>query len=215
MLLKPLWGILERTCRVHWASGLGNSSAKADTHPIPSAHDSGACSMKSCGFTGVCILWLAGAAIAFACLSISRPTWLRSPHRNRSRHRSTTARRWRNYARQSTMKCNAASSPACRSRWLKERRRCWKRDSVADREHQIPAAADTLYRVGSISKLFTAVAVMQLVEAGKLDLDDAGSEMASRLPHRRSIRISFPHNAASADVPPFRSGTGIARRRLP
>lgn len=34
-----------------------------------------------------------------------------------------------------------------------------------------PATADTLFRVGSVSKVFTALAVMQLVEAGKLDLD--------------------------------------------
>ena len=33
------------------------------------------------------------------------------------------------------------------------------------------ATADTVYRVGSISKLFTDLAVMQLVEQGKLDLD--------------------------------------------
>jgi CubicO group peptidase (beta-lactamase class C family) len=33
------------------------------------------------------------------------------------------------------------------------------------------ADADTVYRVGSVSKLFTDVAVMQLVEEGKLDLD--------------------------------------------
>jgi CubicO group peptidase (beta-lactamase class C family)/D-alanyl-D-alanine dipeptidase len=33
------------------------------------------------------------------------------------------------------------------------------------------ATADTVYRVGSISKLFTDVAVMQLVAAGKVDLD--------------------------------------------
>lgn len=34
-----------------------------------------------------------------------------------------------------------------------------------------PATASTVYRVGSVSKLFTDVAVMQLVERGKLDLD--------------------------------------------
>src|SRR5262249_52028695 len=33
------------------------------------------------------------------------------------------------------------------------------------------ATAETVYRVGSVSKLFTDIAVMQLVEAGKLDLD--------------------------------------------
>jgi CubicO group peptidase (beta-lactamase class C family)/D-alanyl-D-alanine dipeptidase len=35
----------------------------------------------------------------------------------------------------------------------------------------IPATAETVYRVGSVSKLFTALAVMRLVEAGRLDLD--------------------------------------------
>ncbi len=41
----------------------------------------------------------------------------------------------------------------------------------ASRERQVPASAQTAYRVGSISKLFTALATMQLVEQGKLDLD--------------------------------------------
>ncbi|MFO0805532.1 MAG: serine hydrolase [Gemmataceae bacterium] len=40
-----------------------------------------------------------------------------------------------------------------------------------DAAKTIPATADTVYRVGSVSKLFTDVAVMQLVEQGKLDLD--------------------------------------------
>lgn len=42
---------------------------------------------------------------------------------------------------------------------------------LADQEKNIPATADTLYRVGSISKLFTATAAMQLAEQGKLDID--------------------------------------------
>ena len=41
----------------------------------------------------------------------------------------------------------------------------------ADAEAKKPATADTLYRVGSISKLFTDTAAIQLVESGKLNLD--------------------------------------------
>jgi len=41
----------------------------------------------------------------------------------------------------------------------------------ADAEAKKPATADTLYRVASISKLFTDTAAMQLVESGKLNLD--------------------------------------------
>jgi len=40
-----------------------------------------------------------------------------------------------------------------------------------DTEQNVPATAATVYRVGSVSKLFTDIAVMQLVEQGKLDLD--------------------------------------------
>ena len=42
---------------------------------------------------------------------------------------------------------------------------------MADVENQVPADADTPFLVGSISKSFTALAVMTLVEAGKIDLD--------------------------------------------
>ena len=42
---------------------------------------------------------------------------------------------------------------------------------LADREKRQAATPATVYRVGSISKLFTALAAMQLVEQGKLDLD--------------------------------------------
>jgi serine beta-lactamase-like protein LACTB, mitochondrial len=42
---------------------------------------------------------------------------------------------------------------------------------LADLENYVPAKSTTVYRLGSISKTITAVAVMQLVERGKLDLD--------------------------------------------
>ena len=41
----------------------------------------------------------------------------------------------------------------------------------ADVERGIPASAEMLYRIDSISKLFTATAVMQLAERGRLDID--------------------------------------------
>ena len=42
---------------------------------------------------------------------------------------------------------------------------------IADVENYVPAKTATVFRLGSISKLVTAVAVMQLAEKGKLDLD--------------------------------------------
>lgn len=41
----------------------------------------------------------------------------------------------------------------------------------ADRERGVPATPETIYRAGSISKLFNAVAAMQWVEQEQLDLD--------------------------------------------
>lgn len=40
-----------------------------------------------------------------------------------------------------------------------------------DAARKVAATADSVYRVGSVSKLFTDLAVMQLVEEGRLDLD--------------------------------------------
>jgi len=43
---------------------------------------------------------------------------------------------------------------------------------LADLEKQTPATPSTAYRIASISKLFTATAILQLRDAGKLQLDD-------------------------------------------
>src|ERR1700719_3827722 len=42
---------------------------------------------------------------------------------------------------------------------------------MADPKSKTPATADTVYRIGSVSKLFTDIVVMQLVERGELNLD--------------------------------------------
>ncbi|MDE2594845.1 MAG: beta-lactamase family protein, partial [Burkholderiales bacterium] len=41
----------------------------------------------------------------------------------------------------------------------------------ADQERRTPASAETIYRVGSISKLFTDMAALQLAEQGRLNVD--------------------------------------------
>jgi serine beta-lactamase-like protein LACTB len=48
----------------------------------------------------------------------------------------------------------------------------WSRGfGMADLENSVPATAQTLYRLGSISKPITATAAMTLWEHGQLDLD--------------------------------------------
>lgn len=58
----------------------------------------------------------------------------------------------------------------------------------ADQARQVKAAPETLYRAGSISKLFTATAAMKLVEQGRFDLD---RPVQSYVP-KCSIRTRFP-----------------------
>jgi D-alanyl-D-alanine carboxypeptidase len=43
---------------------------------------------------------------------------------------------------------------------------------MADREKKIPNKLDTRFRIGSMNKMFTAVAILQLVQAGKINLAD-------------------------------------------
>jgi len=48
----------------------------------------------------------------------------------------------------------------------------WARGfGYADPESKVPATASTIYRVGSVSKLFTDIGIMQFVEGGELQLD--------------------------------------------
>lgn len=44
---------------------------------------------------------------------------------------------------------------------------------LANVEHDVPAKRETVYQSGSVGKMFTAAAVMLLVEDGKLKLDDS------------------------------------------
>ena len=62
--------------------------------------------------------------------------------------------------------------PAVSIALVDDQRVVWARGfGYADPAAKRPATADTVYRVGSVSKLFTDIGVMRLVEEGKLDLD--------------------------------------------
>jgi CubicO group peptidase (beta-lactamase class C family) len=56
---------------------------------------------------------------------------------------------------------------------------------LADLENFVPAKASTVYRLGSISKPITAVAVMQLAERGKLDLDAPVQKYCPAFPQKQ------------------------------
>ena len=80
----------------------------------------------------------------------------------------------------------------------------------ADLEKKIPVVPDkTLFRVGSISKLFTTTAVLQLVEQGKLKLDDDVNKYLKRF----QVKNTYPKPVTVANLlthtDGFDSGWGI------
>jgi len=68
----------------------------------------------------------------------------------------------------------------------------------ADLELGVPATANSVYRIGSVTKQFTASAVMQLVEQQKVKLDDSIATYLSTLPaawHRVTVRQLLNHTS--------------------
>ncbi|MEX2187337.1 MAG: serine hydrolase domain-containing protein [Pirellulales bacterium] len=55
----------------------------------------------------------------------------------------------------------------------------------ADVENSVPARADSLYRTASIAKPMTSAVVLQLAEAGKLDLDAPVQAYCSEFPAKK------------------------------
>ncbi|MDX6492478.1 MAG: hypothetical protein QOH02_413 [Gaiellaceae bacterium] len=64
------------------------------------------------------------------------------------------------------------------------------------------ATPDHQYRIGSITKTFTAVAIMQLRDAGKLDLEDTLDRHLDGVPHKPTIRRMLSHSSGLQREPP-------------
>src|SRR5262247_1268689 len=63
---------------------------------------------------------------------------------------------------------------------LKDQKVLWEKGyGFADIENRVPATPDTLYSIASLTKTFAATVIMQLVEQGKLDLDEPISHYSS------------------------------------
>ena len=64
---------------------------------------------------------------------------------------------------------------------------------VADVEADVETTPDTQYRLGSITKTFTAAAIMQLRDAGRLELEDALDRHVEGAAHTPTIRRLLSH----------------------
>jgi CubicO group peptidase (beta-lactamase class C family) len=73
---------------------------------------------------------------------------------------------------------------------------------VADLEHNVPITADTIFEPGSVSKQFTAAAVLLLAQQGKLSLDDPVRKYLPEVPEYETpitIRHLIHHTSGLRD----------------
>jgi len=73
---------------------------------------------------------------------------------------------------------------------------------LADVERKVPVTADTVFEIGSITKQFTATAIMMLVEQGKIDLADPIGKYLSDVPETWTaitIRQLLTHTSGIPD----------------
>jgi len=70
----------------------------------------------------------------------------------------------------------------------------------ADREAGVRTDADSRYRIGSITKVYTAATVMSLAEDGLLALDDPAADYVPSLPPEITIEHLLGHTSGLRDV---------------
>jgi CubicO group peptidase (beta-lactamase class C family) len=76
---------------------------------------------------------------------------------------------------------------------------------MADRERNIPNTLETRFRIGSMNKMFTAVAVLQLAQAGKLKLDDPFGKYLTDYPNKDlaskvTLHQLLTHTGGTGDI---------------
>ena len=76
---------------------------------------------------------------------------------------------------------------------------------LADREHKIANTLDTRFRIGSMNKMFTAVGVIQLVQAKQLAVTDALSKPLPAYPNTKlankvTIHHLLTHTGGTGDI---------------
>ena len=76
---------------------------------------------------------------------------------------------------------------------------------LADRAKKIPNTLDTRFRIGSMNKMFTAVAILQLVQAGKIGLDDPLVKYIPNYPNQDvatkvTIHQLLTHTGGTGDI---------------
>lgn len=88
---------------------------------------------------------------------------------------------------------------------------------LRDTQKNLPATPDTLYGIGSITKSFVAIGIMQLVEAGKINLDDP---VSNHIPfelgmQRTTLSLAAFQSDPDHILPHFKLGDSVQPSRFP
>ena len=103
-----------------------------------------------------------------------------TPGRNNPDTSSQDKKRLERFEKQADDLRDLLKIPGMSAAIIKDQKVVWAKGfGVADVENRISATPDTLYHLASITKTFGATLIMQLVEQGKLDLDEPMSRYSS------------------------------------
>src|SRR5271170_5306364 len=127
---------------------------------------------------GVLLLFAIGAAVAQDAAKVDKNLALRDLHGRVDK----VFEKW-----------DSTVSPGCALSVIKDGEIVYKRGyGMADLDHDIPITSETVFHVASISKQFTAAAVLLLAQEGKLSLDDDVRKYITELPDF-GVRITIRH----------------------
>ncbi|HUO97687.1 MAG TPA: serine hydrolase [Rhizomicrobium sp.] len=79
---------------------------------------------------------------------------------------------------------------------------------LAGREKHVPVRPDTAFALASAGKMFTVVAILQFVAAGRLSLDDTVGKVLPDYPNHEiatkvTVRMLLTHRGGTGDIPIF------------
>src|SRR5947209_3777568 len=85
---------------------------------------------------------------------------------------------------------------------------------LADVENDVPALGKTVYRIASISKTFGATAVLQLADAGKVNVDDPIDKYVAGFHHPVTLRQIMTHTSGIRHYKPGENNSAVRYNSL-
>ena len=135
---------------------------------------------------------LARCVLGLALLVLANPSFSQTPAQKK---------RLKSFEKRVDVLRSRLKIPALSVVVLENQKVLWIRGfGFADLENRIPATPDTVYSIASLTKTFGATLIMQLVEQGKLDLDEPASHYSNDFKDD-SVRIKHLLSHTSAGVP--------------